>query len=273
MTTPSAPTATRQGAQHPVPPAWPGAAATLILLCACKPVEAPRLDVTDPAALFARALAEPPPPAMYAHFDAVIAAPGQRLALNGTLVVSPPDRFRVELRGPIGPAQLVMTCDGRDLRAWVAPKNSFYQADDADGTLGGLLGVGDGVHGAAVVTSLLMGRMPSLPMAPELTAAGPVATARWARADGATFSLGIDGRTAHLVDARATDERGRVLFSGAWVPGEWPRALNVVLPTLDASADVRFGDWAPATPTDAAFRLTAPPGSVAVPLVLTPDGG
>ncbi len=273
MTKTSATAATRQGAQHPVPPAWPGAAAALLFLCACKPVEAPRLDVADPAALYARALAEPQPPSMYAHFDAAIAAPGQRLALNGTLVVSPPDRFRVELRGPIGPVQLVVTCDGKDVRAWVAPKNSFYQADDADGTLARLLGAGQEVHGAAVATSLLMGRVPALPMAPELTAAGPVATARWARADGANFSLGIDGRTAHLVDARATDEEGVVLFSGAWVPGEWPRALNVVLPTLEASADVSFGKWAPATPTDAAFTLTAPPGSLLVPLVLVPKGG
>ncbi len=273
MTTPSAAVTTRQGAQHPVPPAWPVAAAILLFLGSCKPVEAPRLDVIDPAALYARALAEPRPSSMYANFDAVIAAPGQRLALNGTLVVSPPDRFRVELRGPIGPVQLVVTCDGKDVRAWVAPKNSFYQADNADATLGKLLGAGQEVHGAAVATSLLMGRVPTLPVSPELGAAGPVATARWARADGASFSLGIDGRTAHLIDARATDEKGVVLFSGAWVPGEWPRALNVVLPTLEASADVSFGKWAPATPTDAAFRLTAPTGSLLVPLVLVPTGG
>lgn len=238
-----------------------------LLLAGCKPRDLPAPDVTDAPGLYARAVAEAPGGAVYAPFDVVLALPDQRLTLNGGLVVSPPGRFRVELKGPIGPAQLIVTCDGTAVRAWVAPKNQFYVADDADGALGRLVGGAPGLHGAAVAASLLLGRVPDLGAAPALRAAGPVATARWAREDGAAFEAGLDSRTAHLVDARATDASGQLLFSGAWKPGaENPDALLVHLPTLGASADVRFGAWAPATPTDAAFLMEAPAGAQVKPL-------
>ena len=234
----------------------------LAVLAACHPVKLPAPDVVDPAALVARAYAEPPPTPAYAPFTAVLTTADQTLSLNGTLVVSPPDRFRVELRGPIGPAQVIVTCDGKDVSAYIAPKNRYYHATDADGALGRLLAGGDGLHGATVATSLLLGRLPTLPGEPTLTAAGPVATTTWRRADGASFAAGIESGTAHLVDARATDAAGVLLFSGAWEPAPAPTTLRVALPTLRATADIRFDDWKPATPTDAAFVLAAPPGAI-----------
>lgn len=243
-----------------------------LLLTSCKPVPPPPPDVVDAGALFARALAEPASSPMYATFDAVVTTGGRRISAAGTLVVSPPDRFRVELRGPIGPPQVVVTCDGHDVRAYMAPKNTFYAVNDADGALGALLGAGEGLRGAAVATSLLMGRLPLLPAEPVLVAVGPLANATWTRADNASFTLGIDGRTAHLADARATDPKGVVLFTGAWEPDVWPKALSLALPTLDTQADVRFGTWNVASLMDAAFVLEQPPGSEVGELNLVPQG-
>lgn len=235
------------------------------LLVACHPRELPAPDVTDPAALYARAQAEAPSGAVYAPFDVVLALPDQRLSLNGVLVVSPPGRFRVELKGPIGPAQLVLTCDGTDVRVWVAPKAQFYVVDEADAALGTLLGA-DGVRGAELVAALLLGRVPDLGVAPTLRAEGPVGTLLWRRADDARFQVGLDGRTAHVFDARADDPTGQLVFWAAYKPtATFPSALAVQLPTLHAEADVRFREWAPATPTDAAFRMEAPAGAVVVP--------
>jgi len=243
----------------------------LALSVACKPVALPAPDVTDVSGLHARALAEPPPGPSYVGFDALLTAPGQRLALDGLLVVSPPDRFRVELKGPIGPAQVIVTCDGTDVRAWVAPQNKLYLAEDADASLGALLGGGADLRGAAVATSLLLGRVPDLGTAPVLTAVGPIGQAAWARPDGARLLVGIDGRTAHLVDARAEDSGAAPLFLGTWKPAAaGPEALTVRLPSLEVSVDVRFKAWSPATPTDAAFRMEAPAGAVVSPLSLVP---
>jgi len=233
-----------------------------LLLAGCHPVAPPAPDVADPAALLARARAEAAPSPAFAQFSAVLTTPQQSMSLSGTLVVAPPDRFRVELRGPIGPAQVIVTCNGKDVSAFIAPKNTYYRAYDADGTLGRLLAGGEGLRGAAVATSLLLGRLPELPTAPTLTAVGPVATAAWTRSDGASFNAGFESRFGHLVDARATDAHGVVLFSGAWEPAASPTALRVKLPTLGASADVRFDAWQAASPADAAFQLEPPPGAI-----------
>lgn len=235
--------------------------ALALTLAACHPVAPPAPTVVDPAALIGRARAEAEPAPAYAPFTVVLTTREQTLTLSGTLIVSPPNRFRVELRGPIGPAQVIITCNGTDVAAYVAPKNQYYRATDADGTLGRLLAGGDGLHGATVATSLLLGRLPVLPTEPALTASGPVATSTWTRSDGASFTAGIESRTAHLVEARATDPAGQLLFSGAWEPAASPTALVVKLPTLGAAADVRFDPWRPATPTDAAFILEPPAGA------------
>lgn len=242
----------------------------LLLLTGCPVVLPAAPDVVDPAALFERARTEPSPPSSYATFSTVITVGAQRLTANGTLVVSPPDRFRVELRGPIGPAQLVVTCNGHDVRAYVASENTYYIAVDADGALGRVLGAGEAVRGAAAATSLLMGRLPALDTVPALSASGSVATATWTRADGARLALGVDSRTAHLTDATATDASGVLLFSGKWAPDAWPTALGVRLPSLGVAADLRFNEWKGASPTDAAFLLVPPQGSTVRDLTLSP---
>ena len=244
-----------------------------ILLSGCHPVVPPRPDVADPAGVLARATSEAPSGPVYAPFSAVIGAKGQKITASGMLVVSPPDRFRVELRGPIGPPQLIVTCNGTDLHAWVAGKNTYYSGSLADSSLDGLLGLGgEHVEAGAAAVRLLLGRLPEIPGTPTLSARGPVAAAAWASNGLGSLELGLDGATAHLVQARATNAAGTVVFSAAWEPGAaYPSALTAQLPTLEASADLRFGEWAAATPPDAAFDLPAPEGSVLAPLRLTSD--
>ena len=233
-----------------------------LLASGCKPVVAPSPLVLDAVALVARAVAEPAPGPTYGSFSALLRLPGQSVSLQGTLLVSAPDRFRVELRGPIGPAQVIVTCNGQDATLWLTPKNTFSSIPDANAILGGLVGAGEGVGGSAVAASLLLGRLPALPGAPVLRAAGSVATSTWVRDDGAIFEAGIEGGTGHLVSARALDASGLLLMNASWEAGPFPSAMRVELPTLGVVADLRFSSWGAATPADTLFEGAPPEGAV-----------
>ncbi len=229
----------------------------LLALLAC-PRSGPNVTLdADPAALLGRARAESAPAAIYAPFSAVLAMKDNRVTAGGNVVVVAPDRFRLELRGPIGPPQLVVACDGDVVRAYLAPKNLFVEAS-ADAGLAMVLGA-EGGDGATVATSLLLGRVPILPGDPTLVLSPPGLS--WARTDGAAFSVVLDAATAHLAAARANDAAGRPLLDATWTPGAFPEALNVTIPPLSVSADVKFGEWQPASPTDAAFVLVKPEGA------------
>lgn len=232
------------------------------LLAACKEVKPTSPAVADPAALVARAHAEPAATPVYSAFSALLRLPDQTVSLQGTIVLGPPDRFRVELRGPIGPAQVIVTCNGTDATAWIAPKNTFGTLPNANGSFGTLLGAGEGVGGAAVAASLLLGRLPQLAGTPDLRAAGSVATSIWTRGDGARFEASIDSLTAHLVTAHATDKQGVLLLDAAWEPGAFPASMHVNLPTLGVVADVNYTEWKPAAPDPALFEGVAPEGAV-----------
>ena len=226
------------------------------------PKAPPALHLADnPAEALVRAYAEAAPGPVYAQFSAVVVTPNSRFTAAGTLVVSAPNRFRIELRGPIGPPQLVITCDGTAVHAYLAPKNTYFASDDASAALSAILGVGSG-DGAAVVTSLLLGRVPALPPVSRVEGAMLV----WTRDDGARLSMSVDQDTAHLVSATALTADGTVQFRGDWTPAAFPTALHAELPGLGASADLSFEQWNVAAPLDAAFSLAAPDGAKIVPL-------
>lgn len=229
----------------------------LLLLAACPRSEPVLVLDADPAALLGRARAEAPPGPVYAPFSAVVTTRDSKFNASGTLLVVAPDRLRLELKGPIGPPQVVVACDGERVRAYVAPKNLFVEAH-ADDDLGRLLGV-DGVDGAALATSLLLGRVPAMGAEPTLSSRPPGLA--WTRPDGAAFSLVLDAATAHLAAARAVGPAGEVLLDATWVPGAFPEALDLALPSLSTAASVKFGAWGAAAPSDAAFVLTAPEGA------------
>lgn len=231
-------------------------------LAGCPKAPPPAATAADPVAALERARAEATPGPVYAPFNAVITTPDQRLTVAGSLVVAAPDRFRIELRGPIGPPQVVITSDGKAAQAYVAPKNTYYTSNDASAALAGFLGIND-VNGAALVASLLLGRVPALPGMPSLNAAGQLV---WSREDGASITITMDEQTAHLATAEAYAAEGNRQFRADWTPGPFPVALRAELPTIHSGIDLKFGDWQAAAPTDAAFVLVIPEGSKVVPL-------
>lgn len=236
---------------------------SVLLLGACPKQPPASVLAADPIEALSRAQTEAASGPVYAPFSAVVALPDSRFTAVGTLVVSSPNRFRIELRGPIGPPQVVVTCDGMAVRAYLAPKNTFYESLDASAALGSLWGA-EGIDGAAVATSLLLGRVPALPGTPTVEGASLV----WTRLDGARVALSMDQATAHLIAADAAGADGTRSLRANWTPGTFPKALHVELPTLGASADLSFGDWQAAAPTDAAFQLVAPEGAKRVPIRL-----
>ena len=230
---------------------------SLWLLAACPRPEPTVSLQADPAALLGRARAEAVPGPVYAPFSASVTTRDNKFNASGTLLVVAPDRFRLELKGPIGPPQLVVACDGEDLRAYVAPKHLFVEAG-ADEGLATVLGV-DGLDAAVLATSLLLGRVPFMGVEPALVASPPGLS--WTRPDGASVSVVFDAATAHLAAARAVDAAGVLLLDATWEAGAFPEALDVQLPSLSTAASVKFGQWQAASPVDAAFVLVKPEGA------------
>lgn len=177
---------------------------------------------------------------------------------QGSLVVSPPDRFRVELRGPIGPPALVVVCDGKQLTAWNTMKGQAWRADDPDAALRRLTGEAAGL---AAIADVLIGRLPAVG---EPT--WDVDHYRFAGPGGEVVRAQLDGRTAHLRTLHAADAAGVTLLDARFTPGPFPSALHVELPALGARADVAFKEWQTVAPPDSAFSVVLPPSVVPVPL-------
>ncbi|MSP56912.1 MAG: hypothetical protein EXR69_15110 [Myxococcales bacterium] len=236
----------------------------LVGLAACHHPPPPLLVVQDPATLLARALALPMTPAVSNRFGIHIHTPEQDVTAWGALVVRAPDHFRIEIAGPIGPPVVIVACDGADVNAWVSTKQTFYAGVDADQTLRRITG---GAAGLEVVTAMLVGQLPAVLGTPAGSASEPpfVWSWWWTAPDGSRLTTGLDTRTSRLTHVRAQDPEGRVLlgarFTNADLTSRYPTRLSADLPTLYTSVQVDFGEWHPATPTDAAFRISAPAGT------------
>jgi hypothetical protein len=243
-----------------------------LLLFACVPKAPPVLaPVTpeSPEALLAQALGQTPPAALVVPFGVQLTTPTDRVSASGTLLYAGPDRFRVELRGPIGGPALILVSDGAGLTAWQAGPNRVLTAADADARLGAAT---NGTVGLETLASVLIGRLPALgaPSASRVVEGGAVYD--WSTADGARAEAEVDGRTARPVRVEVVGPKGDAWLAASLVPGAagalGPDALAVTLPTLGAAAEVDYGDWAVAAPPDAAFHLQAPASAEIVPLEL-----
>jgi hypothetical protein len=235
--------------------------ALLLWLAGCPKAPPTSPEVADPLALVAQARAESLPGPVYAPFTAVVALPESRVTASGTLVVAPPDRFRIELRGPIGPPQVVVTCDGDALRTWVLGKNTVFTVPHADASVATLLfpdlSEAERPGGSDTATSLLLGRLPAIPGTPVASAPAGV---EWTRGDGGTVVAALDPLTAHLVSLEVHGPAGSA-FAGAWTPGAFPEAARIDLPNIGVTLDLKFGEWKGASPMDAAFMLPTPAGA------------
>lgn len=219
--------------------------------------------VVAPDVLLARAIAEAPPGPSSTTFDLRLELPDSRVNAQGALLVSPPDRFRIEVRGPIGPPQVVVVSDGKSLKTWLAGKNELYTADEADATIASYTG---GETGIEALASLLLGRLPALGP-PDLVQPGGEPAFRWAGRGQSHVDVALDPRTAHLAGLSLADESGAGLLTAKVEGNQWPQRLWVNLPQQGITATLEFEEWKPAQPSDAAFLLAAPPGAVVKPLL------
>jgi outer membrane lipoprotein-sorting protein len=242
------------------------AAFALALLAGC-PARVPPEELPpptlDPAQLLDRAAAEPAPGPSAAAFGLSLVLPDNRVSAQGALVVSPPDRFRIEVRGPIGPPQVVIVSDGKTLTTWLAGKNLVLREDDADGALAAYTG---GKAGLESLASLLLGRLPPLG-APELVRRAATPGYRWSGPGESHVDVELDPRTAHLVALTLADEAGAALLSATVTGGKWPDTLEAVLPQQGIRATLDFDAWKPAAPTDATFVLVPPADAEVRPLL------
>lgn len=231
--------------------------------CPKTPAEPAPLDV-DPVVLLDRALAEPAPGPMASAFDLRVATPERTISANGALVVSPPARFRIEVRGPIGPPQLVIVGDGEGVTAWLAGENALVMAPDAGARIRGYTG---GDVGLDALASLLIGRLPALGR-PDLFQPTRPPTYRWAGPGQSHLDVTLDTRSAHLSALALADELGQALLEADVRGGAWPERLEVRVPPKGIVAELSFGEWRAAEPLDAAFSLPPPPGATVRPLNL-----
>ncbi|MDP2315545.1 MAG: hypothetical protein Q8P41_21785 [Pseudomonadota bacterium] len=238
----------------------------LLALAGCPPKAPPPelpLGPIDPAALLERAATEAAPGPSAATFDLRVELPEQHVSAQGVVIVAPPDRFRIEVRGPIGPAQVVVVSDGTRLTTWLAGKNQVYVADQADATLSAYTG---GEAGLEALASLLLGRLPALGT-PDLLRREGVPEFRWTGPGQSHVDATLDPRTAHLVALALADEAGAALLDARVQGREWPEELVAVLPQQRITATLEFDEWKPAAPPDTAFVLAPPPGSEVKPLL------
>lgn len=239
--------------------------ALLVALSGCpKPVtEAPPLDV-DPVTLLAQATREPAPGPSATTFDLRLVTPEQSVTANGALVVAPPGRFRIEVRGPIGPPQLVIVGDGEGVVAYLAGKNELVTVADAGARIRAYTG---GDVGLDALSALLLGRLPALKK-PDLVKPTRPPAYRWAGPGQSHLDVTLDTRTAHLAALALADELGAPLLEADVRGKEWPERLEVRIPSKGVVAELSFGEWRPADPPAAAFTLPPPDGATVRPLDL-----
>lgn len=172
-------------------------------------------------------------------------------------MVAAPDRFRLELRGPIGPPAFLVACDGHRLTAWATGKGQAWRHEDADAGLRALTG---GSAGLAAVTSLLLGRLPA-----EGNPSWTGEAYRWEGPKGEVITAQLEARSAHLAFLDAVDAAGAPMFRARWEPDLLPERLQLSLPTIGVSADLRFSGWEAVQPPDSAFALQLPESVVPAP--------
>lgn len=238
----------------------------ILLLLACRHPAVVPPPATDPAADWAAVAARAPDVAgsgaVAASFSIRLETAERAVNAQGAMVVRPPDRFRVEISGPIGPPQIILVSDGAAVSAWVASRQELHRAEDAEALLRGLTG---GQAGLAGVTLVLLGQLDDL--GPPTSAEG--ATRTWSVADTGALSATVGGGALRGLSAR--DAAGTTLLDLVIEPGSpYPLGLDATLPSLAARAELDFGNWKPVNPPDTAFTLPVPPGVTVRPLVLSP---
>lgn len=197
-----------------------------------------------------------------AKFNLQLQSPKDAVNAQGMLLVSPPNRFRIEISGPIGPPALVIASDGTAVNALLPGKGIYYAGPDAETALRGLTG---GAAGLDVVTALLVGQFVQPgPLGPSVPESGGW-TWSWTREDGTRLAETLGAAGGKLVALDVTKADGGSLLAADLVPtpgSPWPASMHVELAPIGTTADVRFSSWQAAAPSATAFTLAAPEGAV-----------
>lgn len=237
----------------------------LLFGCPPKEPEAP-LGPVDPAKVLDRAERDALASPMLARFDVKLETPKDRVGANGTLLVDPEGRFRLELRGPIGGPAVVVASDGKDVVAWESGPNVFYRAEDAEGALREATG---DVAGLSTLASVLAGRLPDLGD-PDDVAFDAQGRPRyvWRGPKDSRVAAVLDPRRARLVAVDVLDAEGRTWLAAEVEPADYPERMSLVLPVQGVTATLDFKDWTPAKPDPSVYALQAPEGAEIRPIDL-----
>lgn len=220
----------------------------------------------DPARLLARAQREAPPGPTSVTFGLSLDIGEQHIVAQGALLVTPPNRFRMEVRGPIGPAQVIIASDGVGLHAWLASKNTLYTVVDADARVRAITGDA----GVDAVVSALLGRLPALG-APDGQPDPAVPSWHWSGAGRGGVDVQLSPRSGHLAAFTLVDPTGLPLLATRIEGDAWPTELVADLPSKQIHAELRFDTWRPASPPDTAYTLVLPSSVQVVPLEFLPE--
>lgn len=234
----------------------------LLLLAGCPPKRPPEGPVGpfDAAEVLERARAAPFEAPVLATFDVKLATPSDRASANGLLLLDPDGRFRLELSGPIGGPAVIVACDGEELDAWQSGKNIFWTAGAVEEALRDASG---GEAGLGAIATVFAGRLPADLGDPDATDTDGDGYPRytWAGPDDSRLVAVLDPRNGRLRGLSAFDEDGKAWLRAELEPGDFPEHLSVELPVHGVQAELDFDAWKPASPTDAAFTLSPPPGA------------
>lgn len=245
----------------------------LALLVACRhvPTEAGATCAPAPDAADATATALAGGP-VSAKFTIHIERGDQTINAQGALLISPPSALRLEVSGPVGPPQLVVTSDGTRTAVWQAGARTLYEANDAPGLLGLLTG---GAIGPEAITAVLLARVPALPPSAISNLAGTT----WTLPEGGPLvEIGASCTNPDWLNAltvRRADRPALLDVHGVTAKGRW-QTLSFGIAPLNLRADLVFDTWKPATPGSSAFDLRAPPNATVIDLgqmlALIPSG-
>lgn len=233
----------------------------VLLLCACAHH---RGGALDPAAALTEARATTLPFALRASFAVKLHVNDAILSTRGGLVLHAPDRFRLEVLGPIGTPALVIVSDGRALQVWNAADNVYYEAKDAASSLQALTG---GAVSLSDVVRLLSAAMP-LTEAPVRASTvgedGPVITLE--AGPQALVTATLDDRHALLRDlvvSQGGQTYAHLSYGKAQKVGRtWlPRSANVEIPALGVAAELEFQTWDELGQVPEVFSLPPPAGA------------
>lgn len=158
-------------------------------------------SAADPAELLAEARSRKLPFALRGAFSVTIHRGEAELSTRGGLVLHAPDRFRLEVLGPVGTPALIVASDGGVIDVWNAQDQVFYRGPDADAVLAELSG------GAVTLSDVVRVLTATLPL--------PEAPVRSATVEDRHLALTLDAPEQTTLVARV-DGRSGLLEEARW---------------------------------------------------------